>query len=115
MPKDIAVPRGEMAYLLPGFDEYVLGYKDRSATIDTVHGQKIIPGNNGMFLASIVINGKIEGLWKKTVRTNLVRLQALPFTSITALEFKLLKKQADIYGHFIGTAIEFETAEDKNT
>src|SRR5690606_10007263 len=40
-------------YLLPGFDEYLLGYKDRGAVLDAEHQQKIVPGNNGVFRPTI--------------------------------------------------------------
>ncbi|MCB0182020.1 MAG: AlkZ family DNA glycosylase, partial [Anaerolineae bacterium] len=34
-------------YLLPGFDEYLLGYRDRSAVLDPAHAKKVVPGGNG--------------------------------------------------------------------
>jgi hypothetical protein len=40
------------AYLLPGFDEYMLGYKDRTAALDRRHAQKIAPENNGRFMST---------------------------------------------------------------
>lgn len=56
--------------LLSGFDEYLLGYKDRSAVLDLEHTNKIVPGNNGMFLATVVNSGKVIGLWKKKLTKN---------------------------------------------
>ena len=97
MPKDVAAPSANTAFLLPGFDEYVLGYKDRSAAIDSDHGQKIIPGNNGMFLATIVINGKIEGLWKKIPRSKSLKLTLHPFVR---LDEEQLTALADVIGHY---------------
>ena len=41
-------------HLLPGFDEYMLGYQDRSAALDPQHAQKIVPGGNGMFMPTLV-------------------------------------------------------------
>ena len=40
-------PENHSLYLLPGFDEYLLGYKDRSAALDIHHAPKVVPGNNG--------------------------------------------------------------------
>lgn len=106
MPKNQRDSSSERtAFLLPGFDEYMLGYRDRSAALDTEHGQKIVPGNNGMFLATIVINGKIEGLWKKKPLSKSMTLSALPFAKITPRDHVLLRRAADHYGEFIGTHI----------
>lgn len=47
-----------VVHLLPGFDEYLLGYADRSAALDPQHSRKIVPGNNGMFLTTIILDGR---------------------------------------------------------
>ena len=47
VPAAAAVPD---VRLLPGFDEYLLGYGDRSAAVAPEHAQAVVPGNNGMFL-----------------------------------------------------------------
>lgn len=67
------------AYILPGFDEFMLGYKDRSAALPAQFSNMIVPGNNGMFLATIVIDGQVVGTWKRTVRKASQTLAILPF------------------------------------
>lgn len=54
--------------LLPGFDEYLLGYKAREDVLNGEHAKKIVPGGNGMFLPTIVADGRVVGLWRKTVK-----------------------------------------------
>jgi hypothetical protein len=49
------------AYLLPGFDEYMLGYKDRTAALDRRHAQKIAPENNGRFMSTMIFDGRSSG------------------------------------------------------
>jgi len=51
---------------LPGFDEYVLGYQTRTAQLTAEWFLCIVPGGNGMFLPTIVVNGEIVGTWKRT-------------------------------------------------
>lgn len=53
--------------LLPGFDEYLLGYKNRDAVLEKLHANKVVPGGNGMFLATIVVDGQVIGLWKRRI------------------------------------------------
>ena len=54
--------------LLPGFDELVLGYADRSCTVPPEHAQAIVPGNNGMFKATVVDRGRVVGTWRRPTR-----------------------------------------------
>lgn len=54
--------------LLPAFDEHLLGYQERSAQLDPSHAERIVPGRNGMFLATIVRDGRVVGTWKKGTR-----------------------------------------------
>jgi len=55
--------------LLAGFDEYVLGYKDRSAVLREEHARFVTPGNNGVFMPTIVIDGQVAGIWKRTIKS----------------------------------------------
>jgi len=86
-------------FLLPGFDEYVLGYKDRSAAVPDEHSQKVVPGNNGMFKATIVVNGQIVGTWKRANRKAL-QIEASYF----AKEYPLPQAILDRYGQFLAGA-----------
>ncbi|MNP42853.1 hypothetical protein D3C76_1366430 [compost metagenome] len=55
-------------YLLPGFDEYLLGYKDRSDVLRAEYAKYIIPGGNGVFMPTIVIDGQVAGIWKRKIK-----------------------------------------------
>jgi hypothetical protein len=61
-------------YLLPGFDEYVLGYKDRTAVLDPTYNNNICPGGNGMFSPTIVSEGRIIGTWKRALKKKTVEI-----------------------------------------
>ena len=54
--------------LLPAFNEHLLGYQDRSPQLDPAHFEHIVPGRNGMFLATVVRDGRVVGTWKKGTR-----------------------------------------------
>jgi hypothetical protein len=53
------------ALLLPGFDEFLLGYKDRSASLESQFSTYWCPGNNGMFMPFVVKDGEVIGTWKR--------------------------------------------------
>jgi hypothetical protein len=50
---------------LPGFDEYLLGYRDRTYAIAADELTRVVPGLNGIFLPLVVRNGRIVGTWRK--------------------------------------------------
>ncbi len=63
------IPGSRSVLLLPGFDEFLLGYMDRSAALAPEYGALTVPGNNGMFKATIVAGGKVVGTWHRTAQT----------------------------------------------
>jgi hypothetical protein len=50
--------------LLPGFDEFVLGYGERAEVLDPAHADRIVPGGNGMFRPTVVRDGRVVGTWR---------------------------------------------------
>lgn len=50
--------------LLPGFDEVILGYQDRSMTLDPAHADRIVPGGNGVFRPTVLVDGRVVATWK---------------------------------------------------
>jgi len=52
-------------FLLPGFDEFLLGYGDRSAALPAEFAQRIVPGNNGVFRPTVVSDGEVVGTWRR--------------------------------------------------
>lgn len=60
---DSGVPGGRSLHLLPGFDEFVLGYTDRTPVLAPEHSDLIVPGGNGVFKKTVVAAGKVVGTW----------------------------------------------------
>ncbi len=56
----------EGLHLLPGFDEVVLGYADRTCTVPAQHADRIVPGGNGVFRPTVVTGGCAVGTWRWT-------------------------------------------------
>jgi Winged helix DNA-binding domain len=71
----------ERLLLLPGFDELVLGYADRSCTVPPEFADRIVPGNNGVFRPTVVVAGRVLGTWRWTGTGARRRLDAEPFTA----------------------------------
>ena len=81
--KVLAKKRTREVLLLPGFDEYMLGFKDRSLMVSDQFKQRIVPGNNGVFMPTVVLDGRVIGTWKREIKRKGVELRALPFDPLT--------------------------------
>jgi hypothetical protein len=88
-------------YLLPGFDEYLLGYKDRSDVLREEHAKYIIPGGNGVFMPNIVIDGQVAGIWKRTIKTKGLDMVLQLFAAHDDRADDLMAA-ASRYGEFVG-------------
>ena len=77
-------------FLLPGFDEYLLGYKDRGAVLAADHAPRIAPGGNGVFKPMIVSGGQIIGTWQRADGGASVD----PFVALKRAETKAVKAAA---------------------
>jgi hypothetical protein len=83
-PDRLAAARSEAegVHLLPGFDELVLGYADRSCTVPPAVADRIVPGNNGMFRSTAVQAGTVVAVWR-TGRGRARPIELEPFTELT--------------------------------
>ena len=66
--------------LLPGFDEFVLGYADRTCAVPPEFADRIVPGGNGMFRPTVVSGGRVVGTWGWSGRGAKRTVTATPFT-----------------------------------
>lgn len=102
-PPPTAACRG--LFLLPGFDEYMLGYKDRSDFLAAEHAGKIVPGNNGIFRPTIVHDGQVIGTWKAKASTRELAAQPEPFEAWRPARAKLFARAAADYARFHGKVL----------
>lgn len=93
-------PTSRTAYLLPPYDEYLIGYKDRGATLDPGDGRP--PGDNPVFGSTIVIGGHIVGGWTRTFKKNSVIISVRPFAPFSKTEKRAILAAAYRYGAFLG-------------
>ncbi|GAA4602719.1 hypothetical protein BJY16_004343 [Actinoplanes octamycinicus] len=86
---------------LPGFDEFMLGYKDRSmmATVDQL--KSIVPGGNGVFQSTLSRDGKVMAVWKRTLGKKAVSVQVSPLTGFTAADWVAAEEALQPFGAFV--------------
>jgi hypothetical protein len=91
---------------LPGFDEYLLGFKDRSLMLAEEHKQAIIPGGNGVFQATIVRDGRVVGTWKRSASKSRTVVEVRPLVPLRATDRKRVEAALQAYARFTGRPVE---------
>lgn len=90
----------DSVYLLPGFDEYLLGYTDRSAVLAPPNSHVIQPGRNGMFKPTVVVNGRVAGIWQRTLKKNGVTVEISSFAPLSKSQLDGVAAAVARYGTF---------------
>jgi hypothetical protein len=69
-PDQLADCRREAAGVLalPGFDEMIFGYRDRSATLPADRVDRVFPHRNGVPACTIVVKGQVAAIWRHQLR-----------------------------------------------
>lgn len=87
--------------LLPAFDEYLVGYRDRDAVLE--HGfVKQYNAGGGMLNPTIVIDGRVAGVWKRTIQKKAVVVTPAWFARPDATQREAFFRAAQMYGAFLG-------------
>lgn len=92
-------------HLLPAFDEFLISYKDRTASIALEH-QPLAFTKNGIFNPVIAINGKVEGTWKRSIKKETVKIEIKPIGSFDRDTSELIINKAKMYGDFLDLKVE---------
>jgi hypothetical protein len=93
-------PDGWLA--LPGFDEYMLGYKDRSLMASASDLAAIIPGGNGVFQSTLVRDGRVMATWKRVLGPRGVTVTVLPLSPAPAAD---LERALKPFAAFLGVPL----------
>ncbi len=97
----VAAQAEDELLLLAGFDEYLLGFKDRSAVISGERMAQVVPGRNGVFRPTIVVGGRVVGTWTRKVQRNRVDITPLPFEPLNVTQLEQLHAAANAYGSYL--------------
>lgn len=97
-------PAGPVAYLLPAYDEYIIAYKDRTAALDATT-TKIASERNPVFSSSILIDGRIVGGWKRTLKQDAVIVTLNPLRPLRKVEMLAVTEAARRYGAFLAMSV----------
>lgn len=91
------------AYLLGLYDEYLIAYRDRSAALDQSRWVRMV---RDPFGAPIVVNGRVAGRWRRSVKTDRMAVTLTPFVPLGKSDIAAIDASAHAYAEFFGLALE---------
>jgi hypothetical protein len=92
---------GSAVFAVPGFDEFFLGYQDRDAVLDPAFANRVVPGGNGVFHPIIVVDGRVVGTWRRTLKKGRVEIAASPFSPLSEEETAGFEKAIRRYADYL--------------
>lgn len=103
--QDVDPSASKGVHLLAAFEEYLLGYKNRTAVV--APERAVASYTNGIFYPIIVVNGQVVGTWKRTVNPKNIAVSFSLFELLSDSVMKQVRSQAERYGEFMGQPIVF--------
>jgi hypothetical protein len=100
----------DSTFLMPDYDEYGMSYKDRSAlTSKKFEGS----GASIVFNRMLVIDGRIEGTWQRTLSKDSVDVKIVPFAPLSKNNKAAVDSAIQRFQKFVNTASAKESVRKK--
>ncbi|MBS7256696.1 winged helix DNA-binding domain-containing protein [Flavobacterium branchiicola] len=97
----------ESVHFLPAFDEILISYKTREVAILSEHQSKAFT-NNGIFKPVIMENGKVIGVWKRTIKKDHAKIEAHFFNEPEKNKKQLIFQEIKSFENYLETKIVIE-------
>lgn len=91
-------------YLLPIYDEFIMGYKDRNAIMQIKNG---ITGSAFHYTNMIVYDGQVIGTWSRTIQKNCIEARYEFFNSINKSPQKQFSNAVKYLESFSGMKVNY--------
>lgn len=90
----------EQIHFLPAFDEFMVSYCDRSASLNPETARQITTGN-GIFNPIIVVNGQVVGLWKRSLKPKRLSMELTFFYPLPSDLTERIRERASVYSAYV--------------
>jgi hypothetical protein len=99
---DTSLAHHASAFLLPAFDEFLISYKDRRASLPEGNQAKAV-SSNGIFRPVIVADGQVVGIWKKINRSGKITVALEYFKKPPKTFAEKIDAAVHAYQKFLGS------------
>lgn len=93
------------AHFLPAFDEFLISYRSRTASI-SIEKQAQVFTKNGLFKPTIILNGKVIGIWNRSIKKEKVIIETTFLEPVKNEQKKNILKTIEKYENYIEKTIE---------
>lgn len=93
-----------LTHLLPNYDEYFVGLKDRSAYGARLQSAGVKPRTSALSGNALVINGQIIGGWRRPLVGRSIVIEPKPLIRLSEAEQRAVGVAARKFGRFLGLA-----------
>jgi hypothetical protein len=102
LPSPIPIVR-----LLPRFDIYLLGYQKRDLVVPSHYAKRINAGG-GIVHPTMLVDGRIVGIWKSKREKSHIEVMVEPFEQLAPKINEGLKAEIDDIARFLGVKVRLE-------
>ena len=92
-------------YVFSIYDEYTIGYKDRSAIGEQDHG-KVLQAMGNALQNVIIVDGRIVGTWRRTIQKTAVHAEFSLLRPLTGPEIEAVNAAAARYAKFLDLGLD---------
>lgn len=114
---EISLPpmkKSPTAYLLPNYDEYFIGFKDRSAIGEIARQVGIRKDDSALIAHILILDGQLIGGWRRTVEKDAVEVETSLITRLSRREEQAVRQAAERFGEFLGLPVIFTQKESSH-
>jgi len=97
---------GSPAHLLPNYDEYFIGLKDRSAFGARLESSGVTPRTSALSGHALVVNGQIVGGWRRTLVGRTLLIEPKLLIRLSEAERRAVGVAARRFGRFLALPVE---------
>ena len=98
-------------HLLPNYDEYLIAYRDHSASLTTPPSMGSAALYDMLARHIVVLNGRVIGGWRSTIRKNEVSIETKLLTPLTGVQADGLRAAAGRYSRFLSMPVTVQACD----
>ena len=107
-----AKPRATVAHLLPNYDEFFIGHRDRSALGELVRESGVRNAHDAFSAHVVAVDGQLVGGWKRAIAARKVVLRLHLVLELAPRQIRAIEAQARRYGKYLGINVEVLPVKD---
>jgi hypothetical protein len=92
-------------YFLPVYDEFIMGYKDRSAIL--IIKNRVNNKTPLLYDCTIVLDGQVIGTWRRRIKNKSIDLQVEFFKPLNKNQIQAFNKTVERFGEFTDMNIKY--------